>query len=280
MLLDGKKTAKKILNRTKREVNKLPASPAGGPPIRLAVILVGSNPASLNFIKQKQKKAEEIGAGFKLYSFNSKISNRELTKKIEKIVKNRFNTAVIIQLPLPSHLNAEKLINIIPPEKDVDALSVDNFLVEPPTPSGIMELLREYNIKIKNKHIVIVGRGKLVGKPLAKIMKDTGGKVTVCHSQTQNLKSETLKADILVSATGQAHLIQGDMVKKGVVVVDAGFAKISIPGRKEKITGDVNFEKVKEKAKYITPVPGGVGPMTVALLMHNLVKLAKVQIKK
>lgn len=270
MLLDGKKTAIKILNNLKRELKKLP-------PIRLAVILVGNNPASLNFIKQKENKAKKIGANFKLYKFSSKINNQNLAKEIKKIIKNPLNTGIIIQLPLPSHLNAEKLINMIPAKKDVDALSVDNSFVKQPTPSGIIELLKRYKIKIKNKNIVIIGRGKLVGKPLAKMMAKAGGKITVCHSQTQDLKSETIKADILISATGQAHLVQSDMVKKGGVVIDAGFAKIKTQDKKEKITGDVDFQGVEKKVKYITPVPGGVGPMTVAMLMYNLVKLAKLQ---
>jgi len=270
MLLDGKKTAKKILDNLKKEIKKMP-------PIRLAVILVGNNPASLSFIKQKEVKAKEVGAGFKLYRFNSRISNQDFAKEVKKITNNPLNTGVIIQLPLPKHLNAEKLINLIPAKKDIDALSVDNFLVKPPTPSGIIELLKRYRITIKNKNVVIIGRGKLVGKPLAEMVVKAEGIVTVCHSQTKNLKSETLKADILISATGNAHLVRNDMVKKGAIVIDAGFAKIKTLDGKEKITGDVNFKAVEQKAKYITPVPGGVGPMTVAMLIYNLVRLAKLQ---
>jgi len=265
VILDGKKLAEKILNKLRKEIKKLPS-------IRLAVVLVGNNPASLNFIKQKQKSAEEIGAKFKLYKLDSKIDNQNLVKEVNKIVKNKFNTGIVIQLPLPKHINIQEILNLVPWEKDVDALSVDNPIVEPPTASGIMRILEEYDIKAERKNVVIVGRGKLVGRPLAIMMAKINANLIICDRKTENLASKTLKADILVSATGQPHLIRENMVKKGVVVVDAGFSKIN-----NKIIGDVNFEKVKKKASYITPVPGGVGPVTVAMLMSNLIKLAKKQ---
>lgn len=272
IILDGKKLAEKILNKLKKEIKKLPASPAGGPSIRLAVVLVGNNPASLNFIKQKQKTAEEIGCQFKLYRFKKNITEQLLARKINEIVKNKSNTGIVIQLPLPRHINEQKILNILPYEKDVDALSVDNPIVEPPAASGIMGILEEYNIKAERKNVVIVGKGKLVGKPLAIMMAKISANLIICDRKTENLASKTLKADILVSATGQPHLIKENMVKKGVVIVDAGFSKIN-----NKIVGDVDFEEVKKKASYITPVPGGVGPMTVAILMNNLIKLAKKQ---
>ena len=264
-ILNGKKLAEKILNKLRKEIKKLP-------PIRLAVVLVGDNPASLNFIKQKQKTAEEIGVQFKLYRFKKNIAEQTLVNKINEIVKNKSNTGIVVQLPLPKHIKEQKILNIIPCGKDVDALSVDNSFIEPPTASGIMRILEEYNIKAGGENVVIVGKGKLVGGPLAIMMTKIGANLIICDRKTENLTSETLKADILVSATGQPHLIKENMVKRGVVIVDAGFSKVN-----NRLTGDVDFEEVKKKASYITPVPGGVGPMTVAMLMSNLIKLAKKQ---
>ena len=254
-ILNGKKLAEKILGQLKKEVVQLP-------PIKLVVVLVGENPASLGFIKQKQKATEKIGIGFELYKFDSKISNQSLIKEVEKIVKDKSNTGIVVQFPLPSHIDTDKITNLIPAKKDPDVLSVDNFLVEPPTASGIMKLIQEYGIKIKEKRIVIIGKGRLVGKPLAEMMKKVGTDLTICDKQVKNLKAETLKADILISATGCPCLITEDMIKKETVVIDAG-------------GGDVDFERVKKKVDYITPPIGGVGPMTVAILMSNLIKLAK-----
>lgn len=257
MILNGKRLAEKILSQLKKEVAQLPL-------IKLAVVLVSDDPASLSFVKQKQKVTEKIGVKFKLYKFNSRISNQNLIKEVKKIVKDKSNTGIVIQLPLPSHINTQKTLNLIPKELDPDALSVDNFFVESPAASGIMKLLEEHGIKIKGKKVVIIGKGKLVGKPLTETMKRAGANLIVCDKQTKNLKSKTLKADILVSATGCPCLIKEDMVKRGAVVIDAGYM------------GDVDFGNVKKKTKYITPPIGGVGPMTVAILLSNLVKLAKI----
>ena len=256
MILNGKKIADRILERLKEEVKKLP-------PIKLVVVLVGEDPASLNFVKQKQKAAEKIKIEFELYKFDSKISNQSLIKKIEKIINNPSITGIVVQLPLPHRIDTDKIINLIPPKKDPDALSVDNFLVEPPTASGIMKLIQEYGIKVKDKKIAIIGKGRLVGKPLAETMKKAGADLIICDRDTKNLKFKTLKADILVSATGCPCLIKQDMIKREAVVIDAG-------------NNDVDFERVKKKTNYITPPIGGVGPMTVAMLFVNLVKLAKI----
>jgi methylenetetrahydrofolate dehydrogenase (NADP+)/methenyltetrahydrofolate cyclohydrolase len=263
VVLDGKKLAEEILDELKEKIKK--------PPIKLAVILVDKDPASLNFIKQKQKAAKKIGVNFGLYKFKKNIKEENLIKELNKIVKNKSNTGIVIQLPLPKHLNEQKILDIIPQKKDVDALSVDNFLVEPPAASAIMEILNFYHIKVKGKKVIIVGKGKLVGKPLAIMIKKRGANLFVCDRKTKNLASKILKADILVSATGLPHLIKENMVKKGAIVIDAGFSK----SKDGKIKGDVDFDKVKRKAAYITPVPGGVGPMTVAMLFSNLIKLAK-----
>jgi methylenetetrahydrofolate dehydrogenase (NADP+)/methenyltetrahydrofolate cyclohydrolase len=263
VILNGKKLAEKILSQLKKKVAQLSASPTGGPTIKLAVVLVGEDPASLNFVKQKQKAAEKIKIEFELYKFDSKISNQSLIKKIEKIVNDKSITGIVVQLPLPPHIDTDKIINLIPPKKDPDALSVDNFLVEPPTTSGIMKLIQEYGIKVKEKRVTIIGKGRLVGKPLVETMKKAGADLIICDRDTKNLKFKTLKADILVSATGCPCLIKKDMIKREAVVIDAG-------------GNDVDFERVKKKAKYITPPIGGVGPMTVAMLFANLIKLAKI----
>jgi len=255
MILNGKKLAERILNDLKREVAKLS-------PIKLAVILVGNDPNSLKFVKQKKKAAEKIGINFELHRFKSNISEQELVEKIKKIVKLKTNTGIVVQLPLPPRIDVQKIINLIPKEKDPDALSVDNFLVESPVASGIIKLLKEYGIKLKGKKVVIVGRGRLVGKPLIAIMKKAGVDLVACDIYTKNLSNQTLKADILISATGSPGLIKAKMIKRGTVVIDAG-------------TGDVDFERIKNKVGFITPPIGGVGPMTVAMLMSNLVKLAK-----
>ncbi len=263
MILDGKKLANKILSQLIKEVAKLP-------PMRLAVVLVGDNPSSISFIKQKQQIVKKIGAGFKLYKFSKDTTEQKLIKELNKIIKIETNTGVLVQLPLPKHIEEQKVLNMVPPEQDVDALSVDNQLVESPTASGIMRILKEYNIKVRRKNVVIVGKGNLVGKPLAIMMKKTGANLMICDRQTENLASKTRKADILISATGQPHLIKEKMIKKGATVIDAGFSK-----KNGKITGDVDFENVKKRTGYITPVPGGVGPLTIAMLMNNLIKLAK-----
>lgn len=261
VILNGKKLAEKILNTLKKEANSA---------IRLAVILIGNNPASLGFIKQKQHAAQKIGIGFKLYNFKKNISEQLFVKDFDSIIKDKANTGIVVQLPLPKHIDEQKILNMVPVVKDVDALSVDNFFVEPPTASGIMKLLDEYGIKIKEKKAVIIGRGKLVGRPLEILMNKAGADLVICDSKTKNLASKTVKADILISATGKPHLVKENMVKNGAVVIDAGFSKID-----NKIVGDIDFNNVKNKASYITPVPGGVGPMTVAMLMNNLIKSAK-----
>ncbi len=261
IILNGKKLAEKILEALKKKAV---------PKIRLTVILIGNNPASLGFIKQKQQATKKIGVGFKLYNFKKDISERLFIKDFKNIIKDKANTGIVVQLPMPKQINEQKILNMVPIIKDVDALSVDNFLVESPTASGIMKLLNEYSIEIKGKNTVIIGKGRLVGKPLKILMSKAGADLTICDSKTKNLASKTVKADILISATGKPHLVKGNMIKNGAVIIDAGFSKIN-----NKIVGDVDFDNVKNKASYITPVPGGVGPMTVAMLMSNLIKLAK-----
>lgn len=254
-ILNGKKISEQILKELKQKASQLGF-------VKLAVVLVGNDPKSLKFISQKQKAAQEIGVNFKLYKLNADIDNQRLVNEVKKIVKDKTNTGIIIQLPLPNKLNTQKILNLIPPYKDVDALSVDNPFVESPTASGIIELLRRYNIDLEKKKIVIIGKGRLVGKPLIKIMKQRKLDFVACDINTENISEYTSQADILISATGHPKLITKQMVKPGAVVIDAGI-------------GDIDFENVKLKASYIAPPIGGVGPMTVAMLMRNLIKLAK-----
>lgn len=268
-LLDGKKLAKKIINQLKKEFKLLP-------PTKLVVVMVGADSASKSFVKQKQKTAQDLGVEFETIRLSSKISTSSLAKKILKLARDKTITGIIIQLPLPKHINEEKIIKLIPAEKDVDALNT-NKLVDPPAASGIIKLINFYKIKLQNKTIVIVGKGRLVGKPLVKLLKKTKQniKLITCDINTKDLKKQTLKADILVSATGTPCLITKNMIKKKTIVIDAGFSKI-----KGKIVGDVDFKGVKNKASYITPNPGGVGPVTVAMLFSNLAKLKKLEINK
>jgi len=270
ILLNGKKLSEKILPNLKKEIKKFNLK------LRLAVVQVGENPISQIFINQKKKASEKTGINFKLFKFPAKIGNPELKREIEKIVKNPANTGIIIQLPLPKKFLPEEFLNLIPEEKDIDVLSEKSLgkfyqgtlKILPPTVSGILQLLKKYKIKLKGKNVVIVGAGRLVGFPLAIQLLKEKATVSVLNEFTRDTPFFTKKADILVSGVGWPNLIRGDILKKGVVVIDAG---CSI--KKGKLVGDVDFKSVSKKASYITPVPGGVGPMTVACLLENLVKL-------
>lgn len=271
-ILDGRKSAEGILEKIKKEVKNRHLK------LRLAVILVGENSVSKIFVNQKKKACKKVGIDFKLFEFRSKIKARLLIKEIEKIVKNPINSGVIVQLPLPKKLNIREILNLIPQEKDIDVLSEKSLgkfyqgqlPILPPTVRGIIYLLKKYKINLKGRNIVIVGAGRLVGNPLAIQFLQKKATLAVLNEFTRDAPSFTKKADILVSAVGKPNLIRGKMVKKGVIVFDAG---TSLKGNK--LLGDVNFKEVSKKAKYITPVPGGVGPMTVACLLENLVKLSK-----
>lgn len=239
-ILDGKKLSKKILKNLKREIEKR------GLKLKLAVIFVGKDPASKIFIREKKKACEFVGIDFELLRFPARISGSMLKKEIKKIVKDPTISGVIIQLPLPEKFNVQEFLNLIPREKDVEFFS--------PVVCAVDYLLKEYKISLQAKKIVLVGRGRLVGRPVAKWLREQKIKV---------LNIDKIKqADIIISGVGKPNLIKGDMVKKGVVVIDAG--------------GDVDFKSVSKKARYITPVPGGVGPMTVACLLQNLIKLDSV----
>lgn len=269
-ILNGKKLAEKILERVRKEIKKSHLK------LRLTIIQVGENPVSEIFIRQKKKACEKVGIYFRLYKFEQKIAQKKLKTEVEKIVKNPRNSGAIIQLPLPKNRDADEILNLIPSEKDIDVLSTESLgkfyqgtlPISPPVVGAVSHLLKTYKIKIKGKNVVLVGAGRLVGQPLASWVLREKGILTVVNEFTKNISSFTQKADILISGVGKSNLIQGKMVKKGVIVIDCGSAYY-----KGKLAGDVDFKSVSKKASYITPVPGGVGPLTVACLIENLVRL-------
>ena len=268
-IINGKEIAANILSRVKKE--------AEGSSLELAVVQVGTHPASVAYIKRKKEIASSLGISFKVYEFKEDISQQELENEIEKIGKDSATTGMIVQLPLPSALNAEAVLNKIPEEKDVDVLSKNAFdkfekgtlSIIPPTISAIAEMLLDREIPIQGKTVVIVGRGRLVGLPAKIYFESVGANVIVAHSQTEDLARTIQQGDIVVSGVGKPGLITGEMIKQGAVVIDAG---TSVEGGVT--TGDIDTESVSEKASYISPVPEGVGPVTVACLFSNLVILA------
>ena len=274
-ILDGKALAKKIRASIKKEVDSLKKE---GIIPGLAFILVGDNPASQVYVNMKTKACEEVG----IYSINhrmpSEISERELIEVIKMLNDNPMVDGILVQLPLPKHLNEEKIIETIDYRKDVDGfhpynmgrLARGNPLFISCTPYGIMKLLNEYSIDVKGRDVVVVGAGNITGKPMALMLTNSGATVQICHIYTQNLKEKTKRADIVISAVGKPNLITEDMVKEGAVVVDVGISRV-----KDRVVGDVDFEGVSKKASYITPVPGGVGPMTIAMLLYNTLQSVK-----
>lgn len=260
MILDGKVVAEKIYKDIKAEMRGLKNKPI------LAVILIGEDPASVSYTKMKEKKAKELGLGFRLCAIPEIGRPDELDKLINDLNHNEFIGGIIIQLPLPEKFETERVLSEIDPKKDVDGLTGEKPTA---TACAIMEILDFYKIDLKGKHIVLIGKGKLVGTPLSKILSEMNLDLVVCDTKTRNLKKETLKADVLISAAGHPGLIKKDMVKKDAVVIDAGTAEIG-----GEIVGDVN-ENVYPIASAYTPSKGGVGPVTVACLMKNLVEASK-----
>ncbi len=270
-ILDGRKIAEKIKRRLKARVIKMKQKPG------LAVVYAGSDPASLSYIKAKEKAAKEIGVDFLFYKFPAQVSEKKVVNLISGLNQNKKVSGVIVQLPLPKHLSKNRILNAIVPEKDVDVLSDESrkkfekgepaFI--PPPAGAVLEFLKIAKKPLEKSLVVVVGRGMLVGEPVAMLLKQRAKRLIVCDRKTKNLSNETKKADILISAAGRPNLIKKEMVKKGAVVIDAGTAK-----HKGKIVGDVDFANVSPKISYITPVPGGVGPVTVAMLLANVVKAA------
>lgn len=272
ILLDGKRVSEKIINDLKVKISQLEKTPT------LAVVLVGNDEASQIYVKRKNECAKNTGINSICLNFPNSITEAELAKEVEKLAANNDIDAILIQLPLPKHINKNTIINKIPPNKDVDGFhpynsgcllsGVEPFAV-PCTPKGIIRILKEYNITVEGKNVVVIGRSEIVGKPVAQLMLKENATVTICHSKTKNLKEITNQADILIAATGKSKLIDKSFVKDDVVIIDVGISR----NNEGKISGDVDFESVKNKASYITPVPGGVGPMTIAMLMENTLEL-------
>ena len=268
-LLDGKKVKEEVLKNLREQIEGMDRK------LGLVVVQVGDDPASSVYVRQKEKMAISLGCNFNHIKLDEDISEEELLKVIEELNVNEEVDGILVQLPIPKHLDVNRVINSINPNKDVDGLCgynvdrLNNGLdgLVPCTALGVMEMLDFYNIEIKDKNVVVVGRSPLVGRPVAKMLEDKGGNVFVCHSKTGDISVYTRKADILVVAVGKKDLITYDMVKEGAVVVDVGINRVD-----GKLYGDVDFDKVSLKASYITPVPGGVGPMTIAMLGKNLVK--------
>mgnify|MGYP004632027679 FL=1 len=247
----------------------------------LAVIIVGDDPASRVYVNNKKKACDEIGIYSEEYALPEETSEEELLALIRKLNGKKEINGILVQLPVPKQINEETIINAIDPKKDVDAfhpvnvgkIMVGNFDFVPCTPAGVMELIDESGIDVAGKECVVVGRSNIVGKPQAMLLLHKNGTVTICHSKTKNLKEKTKQADILIAAVGKPNFITGDMIKEGAVVIDVGINRIA----EKKLVGDVDFESAEKVAGAITPVPGGVGPMTIAMLMKNTVKAAIIQ---
>lgn len=274
-LIDGKKIAGEIREELKKEVERFKKE---GREPGLTVILVGDNPASQTYVKFKEKAAQEIGIRSQIIRMDKEISQEELMGEIARLNQDKQVDGILVQLPLPDHLDEKEVIEAIDPSKDVDGFHPintgrlfngqdDAVRFEACTPLGIMELLDREGIEIDGKKAVVVGRSNIVGKPIAHLLLGRHATVTICHSHTPDLACETLQADILVAAVGRPKLIKGDMVKEGATVIDVGINRVD-----GHLVGDVDFETAKKRAGYITPVPGGVGPMTIAMLMKNTLK--------
>ncbi len=276
-ILDGKEVSKIYRERIKEEIEQYRSKGYREP--SLAVVLVGNDPASQVYVNNKRKACQKVGIRSLFYHLPEDTSEGELLRLVEELNDNPGVDGILVQLPLPKQINPQRVIETIRPDKDVDGFHPENMgkLIAnlddgfvPCTPLGIKILLEHYGIEVRGKDTTIVGAGYIVGKPLSVLLLNMDATITVCHIHTKDLKKHTGDADILISATGVPHLIKEDMVKEGAVVIDVGISKVD-----GKIVGDVDFERVKEKASYITPVPGGVGPMTITALLLNTLKAYK-----
>ncbi len=275
-IIDGKEIAKKIREDLKIECDKLKDE---GIQPKLAVIMVGDDPASKIYVRNKNRACQEIGIEFEEYLLEENIKQEDLNNLIKKLNQDEKVNGILLQSPIPKHLNINEAIKTITYRKDVDGFtpsSVGKLVIGEDTftsctPYGVMKMLEYYNIDLTGKHVVILGRSNIVGKPLLHCCLNKNATVTVCHSKTLNIEEYTKQADVLMVAIGKAKFVTADMVKEGAVVIDVGINRTE----EGKLIGDVDFENIKEKASYITPVPGGVGPMTIAMLMNNVIKAAK-----
>lgn len=277
-IIDGKAVSQFVKGEVKKEVSALGEK---GVSVGLAVIIVGNDPASRTYVNNKKKACEATGIISEEYALPEDTTMDELLALIKELNAKKSINGILCQLPLPKHLDEKAVIENIDPIKDVDAfhavntghIMIGDYSFLPCTPAGIMEMLKYYNIEIEGKECVVIGRSNIVGKPMAMLLLQKNGTVTICHSRTKNLKEVTSRADILVAAVGIPYFVTADMVKDGAVVIDVGMDR----NKEGKLCGDVDFAEVEKKASYITPVPGGVGPMTIATLMKNTVTAAKIQ---
>lgn len=278
-IIDGKKVSAQVKQEVKNETELLKKEYSITP--GLAVVIVGDDPASRVYVNNKKKACKLVGFHSEEYALPAETTQEELLSLVKKLNEKKDINGILVQLPLPKHLDDKTVIEAINPLKDVDAFHAVNvgkimlgeydFL--PCTPAGVMEMLHYYNIEVSGKNCVVIGRSNIVGKPMGMLLLHENGTVTICHSRTKNLAEVCSRADILVAAVGRPKFVTADMVKEGAVVIDVGMDR----DENGKLCGDVDFENVKDKCSYITPVPGGVGPMTIATLMKNTVKAAKIQ---
>lgn len=275
-IIDGKAVSASVRERIKNEVEALKSE---GKETGLAVIIVGNDPASKVYVNNKKKGCAEVGINSYEYALPEETTTEELLELINKLNEDSKVDGILCQLPLPKHIDEKTVINSITPSKDVDAfhpvntghIMIGDYSFLPCTPAGIIEMLKFYNIEISGKECVVIGRSNIVGKPMAMLLLHNSGTVTVCHSKTQNLAEVCRRADILVAAVGKAKFVTVDMVKDGAVVIDVGMNR----NEEGKLCGDVDFEGVKDKCSFITPVPGGVGPMTITMLLNNTLTASK-----
>ena len=287
VILDGKATSDKIKQEIAQMVKEKVAN--GGKRPHLVAILVGNDGASQTYVSNKERACAQVGFNSTLHRFPAEITQEELINKIVEINHNNDVDGLIVQLPLPDHIDEDAVINAIHPSKDVDGFHPENVgkmtlglpTFVPATPYGILRLLEEYGVETSGKHCVIIGRSNIVGRPLAHLMslKDNPGNctVTICHSNTKNIENYTKQADIIIAALGSPRFLKGDMISEGTVIVDVGITRVADATKKTgyRLEGDVDFDSVAPKASYITPVPGGVGPMTIVSLMVNTLKAAE-----
>lgn len=276
-MIDGKKVAEHLRKEVREEVKKLKEESGIVP--GLAAVLVGNNPASQIYVRNKRKACEEVGIYSEEHNLPQEATEGDLLPLVEKLNRDEKIHGILVQLPLPQQINEAKILKAVSPLKDIDGFHPENMglLVEgnprfiPCTPYGIIKLLDYYGIEIQGKEAIVVGRSNIVGKPVSLLLLNRHATVTICHSRTRALPEVTRRADILIAAIGRARFITGDMVKEGAVVIDVGINRLP----DGKLSGDADFERVREKASYITPVPGGVGPMTIGMLLWNTFSSAK-----
>ncbi len=274
-IIDGKAVSLKVKGEVRAKAEELKAK---GIEVGLAVVIVGDNPASRVYVNSKKKACEEVGFNSYEYALPEETTQQELLDLVDVLNHDEKVNGILVQLPLPKHIDENAIINAISPDKDVDAfhpfnvgkIMIGEYAFLPCTPAGIMELIDSTGVEISGKSCVVIGRSNIVGKPMSMLLLHRSGTVTVCHSRTTNLKEVCANADILVAAVGRPNFVTADMVKEGAVVIDVGINRLP----DGKLCGDVDFAAVSEKAGYITPVPGGVGPMTIAMLMKNTLTAA------